>query len=156
MVGLRRSIESPRFRFSSAVCDSRAQLWETKHNEAQRSARKHSLGRVAALVAAKLNRPAAERHLSEPWQFGTDEIVPFPRLPAGPSLAQREESFSAQSCRRQVRDVLLTSWQDAYEKPVELALHDAVEARRLAYAESAWRALAQPYNVRPRVGARAA
>jgi len=148
MVGLRRSIESPRFRFSSAVCDSRAQLWETKHNEAQRSARKHSLGRVAALVAAKLNRPAAERHLSEPWQFGTDEIVPFPRLPAGPSLAQREESFSAQSCRRQVRDVLLTSWQDAYEKPVELALHDAVEARRLAYAESAWRALAQPYNVR--------
>ncbi|CAE7771694.1 svop [Symbiodinium necroappetens] len=148
MVGLRRSIESPRFRFSSAVCDSRAQLWETKHDEAQRSARKHSLGRVAALVSAKLNRPVAERHLPEPWQFGTDEIVPFPRLPAGPSLAQREESFSAQSCRRQVRDVLLTSWQEAYEKSVELSLHDTLEARRLAYAENAWRALAQPYHVR--------
>ena len=150
MVGLRRSIESPRFRFSSAVCDSRAQLWETKHDEAQRSARKHSLGRVAALVSAKLNRPVAERHLPEPWQFGTDEIVPFPRLPAGPSLAQREESFSAQSCRRQVRDVLLTSWQEAYEKSVELSLHDTLAGRRLAYAENAWRALAQPYHVRPR------
>ena len=130
--GMHGLSEPTAFRFSSAICDSRAQLWDTKHDRAKRSARKLKLGSLAHLVAAKLDRPATavgQREREEVWRLGDEYLAPFRGLPAGPTLAQREKTFSPHS--KQVRDVLLTSWQEAFQKPSEPAQRKAPAVRRV-------------------------